>query len=224
MGAAAFFQKHWREEFRTSCLGPWRNSWLLLAISAFAGVLTLQQPIYVWIMFPCMAQLLMANISMGVVELILPFIYLLPEKATSKILWTNLTYIIKSLGECFLISLLSIFLFRTDVITVIMVSSAYLSATFLSIITVYCFRCNRKESHTKRQTSWRESWWVVMLILPGIVAMIFTGVISPEIKPYVLVGTYAIWIFVEGALIGLTLPKRLHRLEMPVPEVRLVIQ
>ena len=106
-GARALFGKHMRETFRKSRFGFFDLQTLFFVtgtiIFAFVKRNDPDNQIFTILQILCVLQLFTIGLGPGLRELLLHYIYLLPASSFSKIVWNNLSIVIKSCLDAVLI-------------------------------------------------------------------------------------------------------------------------
>ncbi len=101
-GAAALFGKHLRESFRQNRFGFLTLPSCILILGALAMIL-LTRNLLTSMQILMWTQILLIGTGRGLKETFSHYIYLIPENSFSKILWSNMEVMIKTLAESVLI-------------------------------------------------------------------------------------------------------------------------
>ena len=105
-GANAIFRKHLRESFRTNRLGLWGMPSIWMTLSAVVLSLFLRNEeggIVILLQALMWAQIFLIGTGRGLKELYSHYIYMIPEGAFSKIVWSSIEVVFKVLVESLVI-------------------------------------------------------------------------------------------------------------------------
>ncbi len=216
-GASALFYKHLRESFRANRLGLWGTPAILVTLGAALMALFLRDGGMLMILQILMwMQIFLIGTGRGLKEFYLHYIYLIPESSFSKIVWSNLEFTIKVLGE-------SVVIF--SITGAIMGQPASLIALSVVVYTLFSFLLLGINYLSLRWTGTDISAGlmifiytiaVILIMLPGLAAAIIVGSMLGEAGLFVGLGILALWELIAALGCFAMSGGILHRCDIPV--------
>jgi hypothetical protein len=221
-GANSIFRKHLRESFRANRFGLWdMRSVLILLGAAFLsvmfarngenGVLLRILQILMWM------QIFLIGTGRGMKELLLHYIYLIPESSFSKIVWSNLEIVFRVFVE-------GVFIFGVAGAIAgehpLFICVSALVYTLFSLLLISVNYLSMRWTGADLGAGFLLFLYtlaVMLIMLPGIVLAIVTGVLmGAPWGPLAGLGVLAVWELI-AALVCFALSKgALHNCDMPV--------
>jgi hypothetical protein len=217
MGASTFLHKHLREDFRESRLGPWGlKSLLLIVMIAVYGYFTRDLGVLTGFTFLLLMQTMFVGNGRGLVELYSPYIYLLPERPLTKMIWINGELMIKALGESILLAIVFAVVYQISFPLLVMTSLAYLIYTFQLIGLNYVSLRFTGVNMSAGLTIIIYFILQILIVMPGIVIAILVSVFVPQTPLYLLIGIFTVWELLVGLVVFGISSKVIHNCDMPV--------
>ena len=215
-GASALFFKHLRESIRSGQFGLWGMSSFLIVAGAIAfsfiardvGIIT----ILITLIF---IQMFMIGTGRGLKELMSHYIYMMPESAFSKILWSNAETVLKTLGESVVLFIAAGLIMGESAIVILLCVMAYTSFTLLLIGINYLFLRVTGMNISTGLTIMIYPFVIVCAMLPGLVLAIIAGVVVGE--PWgIVVGllVVSLWELTVACLSFIAAKSMLHNCDM----------
>lgn len=181
-GASAIFGKHMRESLRENRLfifSPQIYS-MLLSVVVIIIILNKQANIFIILSSICAMQIKMISFSRGLKELYMPYIYLIPEKSFSKILWGNAENIFRILCDAILLFAISGFYLKENILIIIMSILTY-TLFSLMLISINYFSIRLTEINI-------SSVIMTPLFLFSVMLVMLPGIICAMVVYYILTG------------------------------------
>jgi hypothetical protein len=220
-GASAFLHKHMREDFRESRLGPWGWKSLILIVTVLVyGYFTRDIGMMAGLAFLLMMQTMFVGNGKGLVELYSPYIYILPERPLSKMIWVNGELLIKSLGESILLAIIFAVVYQASIPLLLSVSLAYLFYTFQLIGINYLSLRITGVDISAGLTIMIYFIIQILIVLPGVIIPIVVSIFFPETELFLLIGMFSLWELLIGLIIFALSSTIIHNCDMPVMKPR----
>ncbi|MDR1894219.1 MAG: putative ABC exporter domain-containing protein, partial [Spirochaetales bacterium] len=187
-GAAALFHKHLRESFRANRLGLWGLPSALLGALAviFALMIRDNEAGILLILYTLMwAQIFIIGTGQGIRELYFPYIYLVPAPSFSKILWSNLAFVLKILVESvFMFGAAALILGEDPRVTALVILAFVLFSLLLIGINYLSLRWTG---------AGLSAGFLVLIYVIAAAVIMLPGLIPAAIVGYVLTGSRGIF-------------------------------
>jgi hypothetical protein len=222
IGARTIFIKHLRESFRANRLGLWGvPSVIIVASSIIAAYFMRQDNNLVILMQGLMwAQIFLVGTGRGLVELYSHYIYLIPDKPVSKLLWSNLEIVLKTFGESLIIYIVSGVIMKEHPLIIFMVISVY---TLFTLTLLGINYISLRYGSADISTGMLVLIYIIAVLVimsPGVVAAIVIGSLMPENGALVGLLILAGWELLVS-IISFTLSKGiLHNCDLPSIKVK----
>ncbi len=219
LGTSAIFYKHLRESFRANRLGLWGLPSIIMVLGAAlvslflrgegGGILILLQ-ILMW------AQIFLIGTGRGLQELYKHYIYLIPENAFRKIIWSNLEIAFKVLVESLAVFVIAGLIMGEPVLLIIAAIVVYTLFSFLLLGINYLSLRWTGVDVSAGILIFIYTIAVIVIVLPGLIAAIVIGSMLGRFGVLIGLGILALWELIT-ALGCFALSKGvLHRSDMPV--------
>ncbi|MDR0964602.1 MAG: putative ABC exporter domain-containing protein, partial [Clostridium sp.] len=150
IGAAAFFNKHLREAFRTNRLGLWGVGSIVSILCGCVFAFILRDKGLFAILATLGFLMYMGMLTTGgdaaILELFQPFIYLVPQAPLSKIIWCCVETLLKKLGEGLVLFVAIGLISDVDLGISLLCAFIYVMYSLLTIgINFFCLRFTGQE-------------------------------------------------------------------------------
>lgn len=219
LGTSAIFYKHLRESFRANRLGLWGLPSIIMVLGAAlvslflrgegGGILILLQ-ILMW------TQIFLIGTGRGLQELYMHYIYLIPESAFRKIVWSNLEIAFKVLVESLAIFCISGLIMGESVLLIVAAIVVYTLFSFLLLGINYLSLRWTGADISAGLLIFIYTIAVIVIMLPGLIAAIVIGSRLGSFGVLIGLGILALWELI-AALGCFALSKGvLHHSDMPV--------
>ena len=173
-GASALFYKHLRESFRENRFGFLTVPSLFIIIGAvgvsyWAKDLVTVMQILMWV------QLFMIGTGRGLKETYSHYIYMIPESSFSKILWSNMEIMFKTLIESVLIFGIGGVLIQANIFIILLCIAAYTIFSLLLLGVNYLFMRYIEADISMGILVFIYFIAVIIIMLPGLVPALIAG-------------------------------------------------
>jgi hypothetical protein len=217
IGASALMFKHLREDFRESRLGPWGwKSLFLMVIVAVYGFVGRDLGLISGLTMLLMMQTFFVGNGRGLIELYSPYIYIVPERPLTKMIWSNSEHLIKALGESVLLTAIFAFVYQASLPLVASAVLVYLFYTFQLIGLNYLSLRVTGVDISAGLTLVIYFLLQILIVAPGIIAPVVLSVFLPQTPMFLLIGMFALWELLVGLILFALSSTIIHNCDMPV--------
>ena len=224
-GASVFFHKHLREIFRQNKLGFFSIFNIIMFFGSLIAAVTLRDSsdemyIIFFLAGLMWLRILLIGNGQGLKEIYSHYIYMIPEPAFKKILWSNFELVFKTLIE-------SIFLFGIPGIILsnhpLIIAGVMLTYTLFTLLLIglnYLFIRWTGANLSQGILVMIYMFAAMLILLPGLVPALIAGfMVGGTTGIWIPLFILSIWEFIAG-LICFALSKNiLHNCDMPVMKV-----
>lgn len=221
LGASAIFYKHLRESFRVNRLGLWGMPSVIMAAGAVGFALLLPDGGFLTILQVLMwAQIFLIGTGRGLKELYSQYIYMIPQSAFSKVVWSNLEVVLKVLVESLFVFVPAGVILRESPLIIGMAIVVY---TLFSLLLIGVNYLSLRWTGADMSAGILITVYiiaVIVIMLPGLVAAIVVGSVIDGWGVLAGLVILAAWQLI-AAVICFSLSKGiLHKCDMPVVKAK----